>query len=1190
MQATNLPREDCDRSMEEYPEELRTPPISLVSLVGCPEHHSTISKFLHSEQPPINTLALPDFSKISIFSRKLKDPLDAGGHPPGGILKRDWLLKHRTRIPAVAAALFSAEQVTGDPAQWQQVCTDLDNIKVVRGRNMKFVVVLVQKNASDDLSEDHVNALRKRAELDSKHVIVFLQNDATELRQSLKRLAGLFAELCNTYYRDEGRRIKIRMERKNVGHAELIIRYCYKARSFCFSLFVPPFSFECQVAAYAEFRRDWIEALRYYEDAYNTNLEIIGITRRLPAMQRLTEIKAVAEQLHFKLSTLLLQGGKVTEAVAWFQKHVKNYKKLVGAPEVTFLHWEWFSRQYLVFAELLERNAEAIPDSHPSQVASSECCLIEWELQPAYYYGVLTFLTIICSLSDAEYARFVIAEGQRFQDLYEIIALFRRSSESFNSLHALRTAAYGNQRMAREYFSAGDWRNAKQLLEGVADLYRREGWVTLLWEALGYLRECSRNLGSLKDFVHCSIEMAALPIFSDSRLEAPDVKREYGPAGPPTLSQRETIQQEIFSVCKGHISDQSIELIKADDQPLILDIDLVSPLRMAFLTSVTFHNQTIKPGETTYITVSILSQLPHPVEIDQLEIQFNQSNCNFKIVSGEQEFYVVPKPETRDVRIESTPSLIVTNNNWLRMAFEIGSELLALWYTYILHGLGQSGKLECMSVIVMIGRHLTLCCRAESPASLEGLPLWKFENVMENFPTKDPVLSFSGQKYIQVEEPDPLVDLTLSAPSPALVGENFIVPVFVVSKGHAIHSAELKINLVDARGGGMLMSPRDTESFSLDSHHVELLSVSGVNDDSSTSSDDIRKIQQSFGVVSVPFIDIGQAWSCQLTIKWNSPKSIMLYVSLGYVPVPTETNFLRVNVHRSLQIEGKIPFTIAHRFMMPFRREPLLLTKIKASTPADQKMQLPVDETSILIVSARNCSEIPLRLISVSIEPGDNPVAECSCTIMQSGSASTGPVVIVPGEEFKQVFAVIPQVDSPNLDIGEILVKWVRVSDLKQNENSVVITKQFLPRVFVEKPLLVASLDCPAHAVLGVPFSFFVKVQNKTSLLQEIKYSVGDSQSFVFTGPHSNSSFILPKSELVISYKLVPVASGLQNLPSVSLISVRYSTRMDPSLAATAVFVYPADPRFHFGKNSKLLSASGELENLDFKLVQGVSD
>lgn len=114
---------------------------------------------------------------------------------------------------------------------------------------------------------------------------------------------------------------------------------------------------------------------------------MIGTTTRLPPIQRLVEIKAVAEQLHFKISTLLLHGGKVVEAITWFHKHVTSYEQLVGAVEVAFLHWDWFSRQFLVFAELLETSSAAIP-AMLSHFGTSDNPLTEWEFQPAYYYQV----------------------------------------------------------------------------------------------------------------------------------------------------------------------------------------------------------------------------------------------------------------------------------------------------------------------------------------------------------------------------------------------------------------------------------------------------------------------------------------------------------------------------------------------------------------------------------------------------------------------------------------------------------------------------------------------------------------------------------------------------------------------------------------------------------------------------------
>lgn len=48
----------------------------------------------------------------------------------------------------------------------------------------------------------------------------------------LFRLWSAFGELANTYYRDEGRRIRARLEKKNYTSVELNVRYCFKVWSF----------------------------------------------------------------------------------------------------------------------------------------------------------------------------------------------------------------------------------------------------------------------------------------------------------------------------------------------------------------------------------------------------------------------------------------------------------------------------------------------------------------------------------------------------------------------------------------------------------------------------------------------------------------------------------------------------------------------------------------------------------------------------------------------------------------------------------------------------------------------------------------------------------------------------------------------------------------------------------------------
>jgi hypothetical protein len=48
------------------------------------------------------------------------------------------------------------------------------------------------------------------------------------------RLRGTFAELANVYYKDEGRKIKTRVEKKSFNSHELNVRYCFKVRVFIF--------------------------------------------------------------------------------------------------------------------------------------------------------------------------------------------------------------------------------------------------------------------------------------------------------------------------------------------------------------------------------------------------------------------------------------------------------------------------------------------------------------------------------------------------------------------------------------------------------------------------------------------------------------------------------------------------------------------------------------------------------------------------------------------------------------------------------------------------------------------------------------------------------------------------------------------------------------------------------------------
>jgi hypothetical protein len=46
-----------------------------------------------------------------------------------GILKRDWLAKHRNKRPAVTVAFFDSESLMSDPTSYAHVCQQLDALR-----------------------------------------------------------------------------------------------------------------------------------------------------------------------------------------------------------------------------------------------------------------------------------------------------------------------------------------------------------------------------------------------------------------------------------------------------------------------------------------------------------------------------------------------------------------------------------------------------------------------------------------------------------------------------------------------------------------------------------------------------------------------------------------------------------------------------------------------------------------------------------------------------------------------------------------------------------------------------------------------------------------------------------------------------------------------------------------------------
>ena len=192
-------------------EELRTPPLGLVALLGRSDLHPALGEHLRNElRPPLNSVGTGEVSQASrvigvrsrhrIAAGAPSDPnaaaalaaaaagAAANSHPLAapplshplasstnaspakpqqqqqgsaaasngeGLLRVGWLQKHRQRRPAVALVFIAQEAAEGDPSAWMALSKQLDAVRVAAAAGgARLAIVVVGDDVPDQLPED----------------------------------------------------------------------------------------------------------------------------------------------------------------------------------------------------------------------------------------------------------------------------------------------------------------------------------------------------------------------------------------------------------------------------------------------------------------------------------------------------------------------------------------------------------------------------------------------------------------------------------------------------------------------------------------------------------------------------------------------------------------------------------------------------------------------------------------------------------------------------------------------------------------------------------------------------------------------------------------------------------------------------------------------------------------------------
>ncbi|TPX39922.1 hypothetical protein SeMB42_g06184 [Synchytrium endobioticum] len=369
---------------------------------------------------------------------------------PDGLISPLWINRHRELLPSVILGFYDlweppstqlAPDRNRDPLGAQHaaslererdsaLCQEInDKRKPAQERGIKFSVVILLGSLTrleDPHTEERLSYIRKSCTLDSKHSLFALpfgggmSFDPNDFATSLQR--ALYDSASN-FYREHGKRVK----RKKLRYATtgpvrnipppptasaLTASSATAASQSSLATPAKPLSshgwsirYDFKAAVFSEFRQDYEAAVKSYESAYQTLLEMFlnaisagvwapgggshAADGLLPYTNRWIEARTLLDCISIKISRLLLHSDQPILALNQLNKHLKLVYALpeflpttntpsfitstlsqtpTASPPLglglthlnkvinggSFEYWAWVSSQYRAFGELIE--------------------------------------------------------------------------------------------------------------------------------------------------------------------------------------------------------------------------------------------------------------------------------------------------------------------------------------------------------------------------------------------------------------------------------------------------------------------------------------------------------------------------------------------------------------------------------------------------------------------------------------------------------------------------------------------------------------------------------------------------------------------------------------------------------------------------------------------------------------------
>ncbi|GAX76923.1 hypothetical protein CEUSTIGMA_g4370.t1 [Chlamydomonas eustigma] len=389
-----------------YPLEYRTPPLPLVALVGCNEAHKDVADFfVHQLKPPLVSLFTTAEATEQFVARNFgpgKRGLPPSVEPPPGILKADWLSKHRGKKPAVALVLVPRQDIDGDPSSWSRMLQLLRLVSdAVSQSGAGLVIGVLQGPDAGELPSERVTGVCHNLSLDPRVVMAITAQPVDQDPGRAKREAGLrllgavLHEQCSLVYSRRAARVTAKLAERQAGRAVAALELVSPRRNMPWSgsssslagdvILEYSIRASFKLASYSEFRQEWQSAVQEYHESYSLLSQAVEALPRSPSLpsQRWQELSRCAELMNLKLLMLLMHQGILDEATAQAQRHLQLFADpgadALPAPSRSN-HLAYLVRQYQVIAEVVCLRADAAVASGGGGQAASAATLMSRDL------------------------------------------------------------------------------------------------------------------------------------------------------------------------------------------------------------------------------------------------------------------------------------------------------------------------------------------------------------------------------------------------------------------------------------------------------------------------------------------------------------------------------------------------------------------------------------------------------------------------------------------------------------------------------------------------------------------------------------------------------------------------------------------------------------------------------------------